>query len=119
MPDQCGPGRRDAGPGRVQLAAHGAETGAEVIPVLLQPLLRTELRRPPGELQLIQLTLGFRKATPELAYVAFQPVALLGQLTEATVSPPVTAGSSGGSPGSGVRWTMRLPSRPNRGIGPF
>ncbi len=30
MPDQCGPGRRDAGLGRVQLAADGAEMSAEL-----------------------------------------------------------------------------------------
>ena len=57
--------------------------GAELIPVLLQPLLRAELRRPPGAPELIKLTLGFREATPELAYLAFQAVALLVQLTEA------------------------------------
>ena len=57
--------------------------GAKLIPVLLQPLLRVELRRPPGALELIELTLGFREATPELVYVAFQAVALLVQLTEA------------------------------------
>ena len=83
VPDQCGPGRRDAGLGRVQLAADGAEMDAELIPVLLQPLLRAELRRPPGALELIKLTLGFREATPELVYVAFQAVALLAQLTKA------------------------------------
>ena len=61
--------------------------GAELIPVLLQPLLRVELRRPPGALELIKLTLGFREATPELVYVAFQAVALLVQLTEADGQP--------------------------------
>ena len=83
VPDQCGPGRRDAGPGRVQLAADRVEMAAELIPVLLQPLLRAELRWPPRALELIKLILGFREATPELAYLAFQPVALLVQLTEA------------------------------------
>src|SRR5204862_3529389 len=44
-------------------------------------------RRPPGELELIileliELTLGFRDATPELLDVGFQTVALTGQLTE-------------------------------------
>ncbi len=87
MPDQRGPGRRDAGPGHVQLAADDAEMGAELIPVLLQPLLRAELRRPPGALELIKLALGFREATPELAYLAFQPVALPGQLPEADGQP--------------------------------
>jgi hypothetical protein len=61
--------------------------GAELIPVLLQPLLRAELRWPPGALELIKLPLGFREATPELAYVAFQAVALLVQLTEADGQP--------------------------------
>jgi hypothetical protein len=60
---------------------------AELIPVLLQPLPRVELRRPPGALQLIKLTLGFSEATPELVYVAFQAVALLVQLTEADGQP--------------------------------
>ncbi len=57
--------------------------GAELIPILLQPLLRVELRRPPGAQELIELTLGFREATPELVYVAFQAVALLVQRTKA------------------------------------
>ena len=61
--------------------------GAELIPVLLQPLLRAELRRPPEALELIKLSLGFREATPELVYVAFQAVALLVQLTEANGQP--------------------------------
>src|SRR5580704_9151186 len=87
VPDQCGPGLRDAGLGRVQLAADGAEMSAELIPVLLQPLLRIKLRRRPGALELIKLTLGFREATPELVYVAFQAVALLVQLTEADGQP--------------------------------
>ncbi len=65
---------------------------AELIPVLLQPLLRADLRRPPGALELIKLTLGFREATPELVYVAFQAVALLVQLTE-------TDGQPVGNPG--------------------
>jgi hypothetical protein len=60
---------------------------AELIPVLLQPLLRIKLRRRPGALELIKLTLGFREATPELVYVAFQAVALLVQLTEADGQP--------------------------------
>ena len=60
---------------------------AELIPVLLQPLLRVELRRPPEALELIKLTFGFREATPELVYVAFQAVALLVQLTEADSQP--------------------------------
>ena len=55
---------------------------AELIPVLLQALLRVELRRPPGALELIKLTLGFGEATPELIDLAFQAVALLVQLTE-------------------------------------
>jgi hypothetical protein len=60
--------------------------GAELIQVLLEPLL-LELRRPPGELELIELeltefSLGFRDSTAELLYVAFQSVALIGQLTE-------------------------------------
>ena len=59
----------------------------ELIPVLLQPLLRAELRWPPGALKLIKLTLGFREATPELVHVAFQAVALLVQLTEADGQP--------------------------------
>ena len=55
-------------------------------PVLLEPLL-LELRRPPGELklldlELIQLVLGFRDTTPELLYVTFQAVTLVDQLTE-------------------------------------
>src|SRR5580692_8388269 len=50
LPDQCGPGCRDAGLGRVEVAADHAEMGAELIPVLLQALLRVELRRPPGAL---------------------------------------------------------------------
>ena len=87
VPDQFGPGRRDAGLGRVQLAADDAEMGAELIPVLLQPLLRVDLRRPPGALELIKLALGFREATPELVYVAFQAVVLIGQLTEADRQP--------------------------------
>ena len=82
MPYQCGAGRRDAGLGRVQLGADSTEMAAELIPVLLQPLLRVELRRPPGALELIKLTLGFREATPELIHLAFQAVALLVQLTE-------------------------------------
>ncbi len=61
--------------------------GAELIPVLLQPLLRVDLRRPPGALELIKLTLGFREATPELGYVAFQAVALVVQLTETDGQP--------------------------------
>jgi len=61
--------------------------GAELIAVLLQPLLRVELRRPPGALELIKLTLGFGEATPELVHVAFQAVALLIQLTEADGKP--------------------------------
>src|ERR1700680_2963212 len=74
VPDQCGPGRRDARLGSVQLAADRAEMGAELIPVLLQPLLGAELRRLPGALELIELTLGYRESTPELVYLAFQPV---------------------------------------------
>ena len=59
---------------------------AEPIPVLLEPLL-LEFRRPPGELEPIkleptELTLGFGEATPELLHVAFQAVALIGQLAE-------------------------------------
>ncbi len=61
--------------------------GAELIPVLLQPLLRVEMRRPLGALEQIKLTLGFREATPEPVYVAFQAVALLVQLTEAGGQP--------------------------------
>ena len=56
---------------------------AELIPVLLQPLLRVELRRPPGALELIKFIFRFREATPELVYVAFQAVASVVQLTEA------------------------------------
>jgi len=64
---------------------------AELIPVLLQPLM-LKLPRPPGELELtvlelIQRTLGFRDAAPELLYVAFQAVTLLVQLTEADGQP--------------------------------
>ena len=39
LPDQHGPHLHDADLGRVQLAADGAEMGAEFIPVLLEPLL--------------------------------------------------------------------------------
>jgi hypothetical protein len=35
LPDQYGPDLPDAGLGRVQLTADGAEMGAELIPVLL------------------------------------------------------------------------------------
>jgi len=66
--------------------------GAQLIPVLVQPLLRVELRRPPGALELIKLTLGFREATPELVYVAFQAVTLLVQLTEADGQPVANPG---------------------------
>ena len=64
LPDQRGPDRPDADLGRVQLATDRAEMGAELIPVLLQPLL-LQLRGPPGELERIpleqiELTLGFR-----------------------------------------------------------
>ena len=61
--------------------------GAELIPILFQPLLRVELRRPPGALELIKLTLGFREATSELVYVGFQAVPLLVQFTEADGQP--------------------------------
>ena len=58
--------------------------GAELIPVLLQPLLRAELRQATQERRsCIKLPLGFGEATPELAHLAFQAVALLVQLTEA------------------------------------
>jgi hypothetical protein len=65
--------------------------GAEFVPVLLEPLL-LELRRPPGlleliDLELIYLALSFRDAAPELLYVAFQPVTLIDQLTEADRQP--------------------------------
>jgi hypothetical protein len=91
LSDQHGPHLPDAGLGRVQLAADGAEMGAEFAKVLLEPLL-LELRRVPDELELIELelielTLGFRDATPELLYVAFQAVALVVQLTEADGQP--------------------------------
>src|SRR5689334_12225063 len=74
VPDQCGPALLDAGLSRIQLATDGAQMGAKFIPVLLEPLL-LDLRQPPGELQLIrleliQLTLGFREATPELLHIA-------------------------------------------------
>jgi hypothetical protein len=51
------------------------------------------LRRPPGELELvelelIQLTLGFREATPELLDVAFQTVAPSVSSRKVTVSLP-------------------------------
>lgn len=91
LPDQYGPDLSDVGLGRVQLTADGAEMGAELIPVHLQPLL-LELRRPPGELEpiepeLIKFVFGFGDATPELLYLAFQTVALIGQLTEADGQP--------------------------------
>jgi len=91
LPDQRGPGLLETDPGRVQLAADGAEMNAELIPILLQPL-PLQLRRPPGELErvpleLIELPLGFGQATPELGHVTFQAVALLVQLTEVAGQP--------------------------------
>ena len=64
--------------------------GAELIPVLLQPLLRVELRRPPGALELIKLTLGFREATPELVYVAFR----VSVLNRGAIDPALARGPS-------------------------
>jgi hypothetical protein len=89
--DQHGPHLPDAGPGRVQLATDDDEMGAEFLKVLLEPLL-LELRWMPRELELlelelIQLTLGFRDATPELLDVARQAVTLVVQLTEAGGQP--------------------------------
>ena len=54
--DQHGPHLPDAGLGRVQLATDDDEVGAEFLKVLLEPLL-LELRRMPGELELLELEL--------------------------------------------------------------
>src|SRR5690349_623900 len=79
--------------------------GAEHIAVQFEPLFRVGLPWPPGELELIELILGFGEATPELVHLTDQAVTLLVEVAK-------VAGQPFDGPGqvalwSGFRRTLR------------
>ena len=61
--------------------------GAEHFPVQLELLFLVGVPWPPGELELIELILGFGEATPELVHVTCQAVTLLVELAKVAGQP--------------------------------